>query len=166
MYAFSFFLILSVYNYFWFQLCAMIEADINHSHFTETDDLRYNILGTSSTKRGQLVTYDHFLAEYWPHFPQHISKNFRSSLFLFSLPFTYIACVSSIVNLQWIYWFVICQAPPVIYLESPQVWFQVRKGQYEPPAILTTTPTRTYHHVCNPHSLSAAMRCTSCSCLI
>ena len=99
----------------------MIEADIEHSHFTETDGLRHNISGTSPSKRGQLVTYDHFLAEYWPHFPQHISKNFRSSLFLLSLFFTYIACVSSIVDLQRIYWFVIRQASPVIYLKSPQV---------------------------------------------
>jgi hypothetical protein len=67
----------------------MIEADIEHSHFTETDGLRYNILGTSSTKKGQLVTYDYFLAEYWPHFPQRISRNFRSSLFLLHIYFTF-----------------------------------------------------------------------------
>jgi len=56
------------------QLCAMIEADINATPSAESVDPNsptIELFGTArSARKGQLVTYDRFVAEYCPRFEQ------------------------------------------------------------------------------------------------
>lgn len=58
------------------QLCTMIEADIKHFLCSETGDSDLKLSERSSEwkGKGRLITFDRFLAEYWPHFPQPLSK--------------------------------------------------------------------------------------------
>ncbi len=71
----------------------MIEADIKHSLCEETSHSNFSMTAGSSAstrarararakREGQFITFDRFVAEYWPHLPQHLSKDFRSSSIL------------------------------------------------------------------------------------
>lgn len=50
----------------------MIEADIEATSSTKSVDSVLELFGTArlARRKGQLVTFDRFLAEYWPRFEQ------------------------------------------------------------------------------------------------
>lgn len=65
------------------QLCSLLEADIGRNttlQDVQDADLQYNdapasSLSSAQTARGRrLVTYELFFVEYWPHFPQSLTK--------------------------------------------------------------------------------------------
>ncbi|KAJ2926880.1 hypothetical protein H1R20_g10209, partial [Candolleomyces eurysporus] len=50
------------------RLCQLLEGDIE------------NAVGITSNSKRQLITYDAFLDQYWPHFPQGLTKNLDPAL--------------------------------------------------------------------------------------
>ncbi|KAJ6456165.1 hypothetical protein C8R45DRAFT_1187129 [Mycena sanguinolenta] len=62
------------------RLCGLLENDMQHDLSAESDTIPVNNPATDRAKPLARLTYERFLAAYWPHFPQTLTKGLDPSM--------------------------------------------------------------------------------------